>query len=124
LLQNNAGEFRFLIADPTKLIEEGENPALSWLTSKSWYEIKALDPLPTFSGIRNLFTNSLPQWKEIFDDPDASKCKIPNGWEENLTLFQRLQILRAIRPDSMSAAIQILIAPDLDNNLLNHHNLI
>jgi dynein heavy chain len=49
----DARELRFLIAGPVKLIEEGENPAPSWLTSKSWYEIKALDLLPTFSGIRN-----------------------------------------------------------------------
>lgn len=100
----DARELRFLIAGPAKLIEEGENPAPNWLTSKSWYEIKALDQLPAFSGIQKSFVSTLSEWKEIFDAPDASKCKLPGEWEVKLTLFRRLLVLRTFRADSISSS--------------------
>jgi len=102
-------ELRFLIAGPMRQIEEGENPAPNWLTSKSWYDIKSLDTLPFFRGFRDSFVRNIERWKEIFDSPDASRCQFPGDWEGRLSLFQRLLILRCIRPDSIGEAIQTLI---------------
>lgn len=102
-------ELRFLIAGPMRLIEEGENPAPEWLTSKSWYEIKSLDTLPTYNGFRDSFVQDIAQWKEIFDSADASRCKLPGEWDSKLTLFQKLLVLRVFRPDSLNSAIQDLI---------------
>ncbi|EAY19693.1 Dynein heavy chain family protein [Trichomonas vaginalis G3] len=111
-------ELRFLIAGPIRQIEEGENPAPKWLTSKSWYEVKSLDTLPNFKGFRESFVQDIDIWKSIFDSPDASRCKFPGEWEVKLTLFQRLLVLRVLRPDSMGNAIQDLIQKRLGDAFL------
>jgi dynein heavy chain len=101
-------ELRLLIAGPSRIIE-GANPDPSWITAKSWNEIKNLSTLPAFSGFDESFTENLSKWKELFDMPDASMANFPGGWQEKLTLFQRLLVLRAVRPDSIPGAVQELI---------------
>jgi hypothetical protein len=83
-----AKTLRFLIARPTKLINENKNPTQNWPTSKSWDEIRALDQLQTFPRVQKSFTFNLSQWKEIFDAADASKRRLPDGWVTN-SLFSR-----------------------------------
>ena len=82
----DARELRFLIAGPMRQIEEGENPAPKWLTSKSWYEIKYLDTLPAFKGFKDDFIKELDIWKTIFDSQDASRCEFP-GQQRRIERF-------------------------------------
>jgi dynein heavy chain len=102
-------ELRFLIAGPTRMIDAGPNPDPSWVTPKAWNEVKALDTLPAFSGFLKSFTEELSSWRELFDGADASQAQFPGIWQTKLTLFQRLLVLRAIRPDSIPAGVQELI---------------
>jgi dynein heavy chain len=102
-------ELRFLIAGPTRMIDAGPNPDPTWVTPKAWNEIKALDALPAFNGFLKTFLADIARWREIFDGTDASQAEFPGGWQAKLTLFQRLLVLRAIRPDSIPAAVQELI---------------
>ncbi|KAH0794861.1 dynein heavy chain 1, axonemal [Histomonas meleagridis] len=114
----NSEELRFLISGPSKNIESLPNPDPSWITIKIWNEIKSLDLLPNFKGFLNSFIKDIKLWKEIFDSENASKCIFPNEWQSKLTEFQRLLILRVIRPDSIINAIQELISNKLGNQFL------
>jgi dynein heavy chain len=101
-------ELRFLIAGPTRMIE-GANPNPSWITAKAWNEVKNLATLSAFSGFDKSFVDHLSDWKEIFDASEAADAVFPGGWQDKLTLFQRLLVLRAVRPDSIPVAVQELI---------------
>lgn len=110
-------ELRFLIAGPSRQYE-GENPDPSWITPKAWNEIKALDTLPNFHGFLDTFKSELPRWKEIFDASDATDLQFPGEWQTRLTMFQRLLVLRAIRPDSIPSAVQELILHKLGKTFI------
>jgi dynein heavy chain len=111
-------ELRFLIAGPSRLIEAGPNPDPTWITPKAWNEVKSLDTLAAFQGFLKGFIEDLAKWKEIFDCADASSSQFPGGWQAKLTLFQRLLVLRTIRPDSIPAAVQELILSRLGQTFI------
>ncbi|OHT02341.1 Dynein heavy chain family protein [Tritrichomonas foetus] len=110
-------ELRFLIAGPSRQYE-GENPDPSWITPKAWNEIKALDTLPNFHGFLPSFKDNLSKWKELFDAPEAADCQFPGDWQTKLTMFQRLLVLRTIRPDSIPQAVQELILHKLGKTFI------
>jgi dynein heavy chain len=101
-------ELRLLIAGPARILQ-GTNPDPSWVTGKAWNEVLNLNSLPAFSGFTESFVSNISEWKALFDLSDASNAVFPGEWQERLTLFQRLLVLRAIRPDSIPGAVQELI---------------
>lgn len=51
------------------------------------------------------FEYPLPPLKAWFDDEKADQAKLPGDFEKNLNSFDRLILLRAIRPDRVSTAL-------------------
>ena len=86
------------------------NPA-TWLPSKSWDELCRLDGISEFNGIRKKFPSYKDQWKEIYDSVDPHKKDPPGEWS-SLKEFQRMMILRCIRPDKV--CIQLVLKTQLN----------
>eukprot|EP00771_Trimastix_marina_P003253 gnl/Trimastix_PCT/4478.p1 GENE.gnl/Trimastix_PCT/4478~~gnl/Trimastix_PCT/4478.p1 ORF type:complete len:2540 (-),score=952.78 gnl/Trimastix_PCT/4478:132-6824(-) len=98
-------EFRFLVAAGTSP-EETENPASDWLTTRAWKELQALATLPKFEGLSESVTSKPDLWKQYFDSGTCFSDVLPDGWHDRLDQFQRMLVLRCLRPDKMSEAIQ------------------
>ncbi|KAJ3091162.1 Dynein heavy chain 7, axonemal [Quaeritorhiza haematococci] len=100
-------EWRFLL---TGGIGVGDsqvvNPSPNWITDKMWNEICRLTSLPSFTGFDKDFVHYLQDWKNIFDSSDPHTMPLCGMWETKLTPFQKLLVLRCIRPDKITAAAQ------------------
>ncbi|KAJ3092439.1 Dynein heavy chain 3, axonemal [Quaeritorhiza haematococci] len=82
------------------------NPAPEWLSEKSWGEICRLsNNIPTFKQFANDFKSCLSQWKDAYDSTTPHNEKYPGGWDQRLTAFQKLIILRILRPDKLVPGI-------------------
>lgn len=68
---------------------------------KSWDEICRLDDLPAFKDIRKKFLSYKDQWKNLYDAKDPSNEKLPGEFQERLDVFQRILVLRCLRPDKV-----------------------
>lgn len=55
-----------------------------------------------YSDIRKKFLSYKDQWKSIYDSKDPSKEKLPGEFNERLDVFQRMLVLRCLRPDKVS----------------------
>ena len=77
------------------------NPALDWLSEKSWEEIKRSANLKPFSDLPKSFTENINEWKDIYESPNPDTTALPLPWEKKLTDFQKLIIIRMIRPDKV-----------------------
>ncbi len=66
--------------------------------------IPSSPPLPSrrLKGIRVRFLKEKEQWKPYYDSLEPQQEKLPCGWDEKLTAFQKLIILRCFRPDKVS----------------------
>ena len=77
------------------------NPAPSWLADKSWDEICRMCDLKGFKEFRQSFESSVGDWKRFYDDREPHKALLPPPWNEKLTSFQKMIVLRCLRPDKV-----------------------
>ena len=57
--------------------------------------------LPAFKGFRNSFGTDLIEWQKIYDSREPQSTKMPSPWDSQLTDFQKMIVIRCLRPDKM-----------------------
>ena len=68
--------------------------------------------LDVFSNFVNEFVHTSKDFKHIFDSNTPHKEKFPGRWSR-LNSFQNLLLLRCIRPDKLTDAIQCFVADNI-----------
>ncbi|XP_065670290.1 dynein axonemal heavy chain 12 isoform X3 [Hydra vulgaris] len=106
-------EFMFFLTGGVGLENKILKPDAAWLTDKSWDEICRLSEYIPFKGFRDHFTKSLITWKSIFDSKDPEKNVLPHPWSENLTDFQKIIVIRCLRPDKVIPLVRNFIEEKL-----------
>jgi dynein heavy chain len=97
-------EWRYLVAGAPPL-KKTANPSPDWLTENVWNGILALSDLDTFTGFDTSFINDLKHYRGVWDSSEPHKQALPEPWESKLDQFQKLLILKCLRPDKMSSAL-------------------
>ncbi|XP_015609892.1 dynein heavy chain 7, axonemal isoform X2 [Cephus cinctus] len=101
----------FLLTGGVGLENPHSNPS-QWLPAKNWDELCRLNGVPGFSGIREAFTEGVNKWKLIFDHTEPESLRFPAPFDE-LTRFEKLLILRCIRPDKVIPAVQQFVEVEM-----------
>lgn len=106
----DADEWRFLLIGGVGISNSNiENPDPSWITDKMWNDLNKVSELPELDTFNTQFSKYVGEWKDIFDSSDPHNMEFPGHWNDDLTAFQKLCILRCIRPDRLTAAVQKFI---------------
>jgi dynein heavy chain len=58
--------------------------------------------LPAFKGFDKYFIENHLKFKFIFDSLEPQNEKMPGDWETKLNTFQKLIIIKALRPDKIT----------------------
>ncbi|XP_025190774.1 dynein heavy chain 7, axonemal [Melanaphis sacchari] len=106
-------ELMFLLIDSIGLENNIPNPAPNWFHDKSWNELCRLDKLNAYYGIKDDFINKVDEWKKYYDSNDQGILKFPNPWYDKLSDFQRILVVRTIRPDKVIPVITKVIEIEL-----------
>ncbi|XP_017768545.1 PREDICTED: dynein heavy chain 1, axonemal-like [Nicrophorus vespilloides] len=83
-----------------------ENPASSWLSEKAWMEILSLNNLDHFQEFVNTFPSNVGTYKYIFESPEPHREQLPKIFRGKLDEFQKLIILKSLRPDKLTNGMQ------------------
>lgn len=86
--------------------------ASEWLLAALWAKIKALEGLKCFQGLGDAIQNDPDEWRKWFATEDAERQKLPGDFIK-LTSFQRMILLRALRPDRVTNALRTFILESL-----------
>uniref|UniRef100_A0A8B9CDG4 Dynein axonemal heavy chain 1 n=1 Tax=Anser brachyrhynchus TaxID=132585 RepID=A0A8B9CDG4_9AVES len=110
-------EWRYLLSGGA-IKEMRENPAPDWLCERAWGDILALSNLKNFSGFADDFAANLQAFRAIFDSPEPHREPLPQKWDAGLDAFQRLLVLRCLRGDKITNAMQDFVALNLDQTFI------
>ena len=94
-------EFMFFLTGGVGLENKLANPAPTWLSDKSWDEICRMGDLKAFGKFVQSFKENLPEWKKYYDDREPHKATLPSPWNDKLSDFQKMIVLRCLRFDKV-----------------------
>ncbi|XP_015110698.1 dynein heavy chain 1, axonemal [Diachasma alloeum] len=92
------------------------NPAAEWLPERSWLEIQALKVLKEFNNFTELFRGRLENFKALYDSKEP---EVDSGLDSlKLDDFQKLLVIKSLRPDRLITAIQLFVNKYLGRKLI------
>lgn len=107
-------EFNFLIQCPIKT--DVPNPLKKeWLPDLAWYSIQKLIEIEGFESFaQNLEKEAPTRFKQWYDELQPENEKLPLDWKRlEQTPFQKLLVLRCLRPDRLTVALNNFIRKTL-----------
>uniref|UniRef100_A0A8C0VUI2 Dynein axonemal heavy chain 1 n=1 Tax=Cyanistes caeruleus TaxID=156563 RepID=A0A8C0VUI2_CYACU len=110
-------EWRYLLSGGA-IKEMKDNPAPAWLNERAWGDILAMSSLKNFSGFDNDFADNLEGFRTIFDSHKPHREPLPGKWEDGLDPFQKLLVLRCLRGDKITNAMQDFVVMNLDQRFI------
>jgi len=110
-------EFRYLLGGPSGSIEPISNPT-DWLDDLEWVGVHQQlffmdNNLPIFKGLLDYFVNFHKKFKKIFDSLTPEEEPMPGEWDKKLNSFQKIILLKSIRADKVTLALQNYICEQI-----------
>jgi dynein heavy chain len=102
LLSGYGGELK-IPKNPTSYFDKNEWPVVY----RELFGLQELDG--PFAGILDYFMANPDKFKPMYDETEAQTVELPDQWQTNLNQFQRLFILKALRPDKFIQGSQLWI---------------
>jgi dynein heavy chain len=108
-------EYDFLLTGGTGPPALPRPPGEDWISGKMWGELCGLGALgdadpdgsAPLAGLPSAVSSSAAEWKAIFDSSEPHEVPLPGELNRHATPFQRLCILRCLRPDRVVMGIQV-----------------
>jgi len=101
-------QFDFLLRCPKDT--KNEKPfELQWLPDGSWFAVQALKEIEGFTKLSDDLVSSSKRFKEWCDLEASEKEKLPLEYK-SLPPLQRLLVIRCLRPDRMTMAMEMFVA--------------
>ncbi|XP_014276767.1 dynein axonemal heavy chain 2 isoform X2 [Halyomorpha halys] len=100
----NQAEYQFFLKGGVALKEGGGaiNPAADWLPPEAWDNILELNKVPSFTGFMQTFVKTTKDWKDWYFSESPETTDLPGGWQVKLDQFQKMLVVRCLRPDRVS----------------------
>jgi len=77
---------------------------LKFLPEGAWAAVKGLETVKSFSNLVQSMEGEALQWRRWYTEEKAESAELPRAFKD-ISLFQRLLLLRAMRPDRLSSAL-------------------
>ena len=84
-----------------------------WMNKRCWTDIQNVTGLPKFKGIEESFAKENKAWQAYYDS-EPHLMDLPGKWNITLNSFQKLIVLRAIRPDRISEALMNYVVEKME----------
>jgi dynein heavy chain len=115
-------EWRYLLAGPLGDMEVPNNPT-TWISKNYWINFYRQlhfmsDNFETTKDLEKFFFDNHDKFKKLYDNPNIASDLFPDPWQDQLTDFMRLAIIKMIRPDKFINALQLWIEKNLGKEFI------
>ncbi|XP_029444925.1 dynein heavy chain 11, axonemal [Rhinatrema bivittatum] len=112
-------ELDFLLRFP---VEHTYKSPVDFLTTQSWSAVKAMTTMDEFRGLDRDIEGSSKRWKKLVESECPEKETFPQEWKSK-TSFEKLIILRALRPDRMTYAVRNFVEEKLGSKYVDGNRM-
>ena len=116
----SAAEWKCFMVGPGVADEaaiDGNSPPADWLNSGDiWNNLVMMEnTMPhLFGGLPSDVSKNEKKWRKAFFETSAPhESKLPDGWDDKLTTFQKLLLLRAMRPEKLVFGVRVYVIREL-----------
>lgn len=117
--QMTKNDLLFLVLGGADMKSDVTNPDSSWITERIWMNVVRLSQLKVFSGFVEEFDQYLMEWRAIYDETKPEIMSLPGIWDTKLTTFEKLLVLNALRPDKLTAGIEVFIERQMGTKFIS-----
>ena len=71
-----------------------------------------------FKDFKRIFQTSTDAWKTYYDDREPHKAQLPAPWNSKLTDFQKMTVLRCLRPDKVIPLVKDFVKDKLGDKFV------
>ncbi|XP_069945104.1 dynein beta chain, ciliary-like [Cherax quadricarinatus] len=96
--------------------------SIDFLTNNSWGAIRSLSQVDEFRNLDRDIENSVKRWRMYCECEAPEREKLPGEWKSRSDV-QRLVIMRALRPDRMTHAMQLFIEERMGRKYVEGENI-
>jgi dynein heavy chain len=118
----NTAELRYFFTGNTQMELSKPKPTGSeqWLSDKTWGNIIGLNELsPSFTNFSDYFTTELKKWEICYNASDPAEYMIKDlASVGSLDAFQRIIVLRCLRPDKVIPAIMTFVSNEMGQKFI------
>ncbi|VVC42221.1 Dynein heavy chain, coiled coil stalk,P-loop containing nucleoside triphosphate hydrolase,Dynein heavy [Cinara cedri] len=104
--------FTLFLTGGTGLINVHPNPAIEWLTDKSWDEIVRASQFPSLNQFYKSIVNFTDEWKKWYNSNNPQDIPVPEPYQ-SIDGLEKLIIIKCIRSDKVIPAIQHYIISNM-----------
>ena len=105
-------ELRFVLSGVGGVVEKPPAKPADWMPDRTWTEVLNAKFIPTFKDLPDSFTKDEAEWKVLYDSNDPAHLPMP-GWCNELSTFQKMTILRCLRPDKVVPVVQQIVIDEM-----------
>ncbi|OAD53307.1 Dynein heavy chain 7, axonemal [Eufriesea mexicana] len=114
--QTTEEEIKYFITPNTNCINTIPNSKLDWLPQNVWINIYNLSKtLPSFYNLADHFYCNENAWRQYYNSESLEDHLIPEPWINNLSLFQKLILVKILHFDKIVTQIM-----QMTNNILGN----
>ena len=117
-------EWRYFLAGPlgdAAMIPRPEN--FNWIPEKEWGEkyrqLCGMDLLAKMKGIKDAVLNNPEGFRKLYDSQNPHDEPLPSEWDSKLDDFEKMIMLKMLRPDKITNAMQKYIIANLGKEFID-----
>ena len=115
----NPVELDFLLRFPTM---PNITSPVDFISNIGWGAIKSLSAMEEFRNLDRDIENNAKRWRKFVEAESPEKEKFPQEWKKKDAL-QRLCMMRALRPDRMTYAVQGFVEENLGSRYISNKSV-
>jgi len=97
-------EVNALIKKEVALDAPNQPESLKFIMESSWGAVKGLETVKIFENLVSSMESEALQWRKWYMEEKAELVELPRAFKD-CSLFHRLLLLRALRPDRLTGAL-------------------